>query len=133
MSDNKIARKGNAFLKALAESDKYGIGVLESAAMLQLIKEHVSQTLAGDMLYELLAQSFDDDREHILLKDCGSQNGSFIRCIKMVRHYTGFGLKDAKDLCDLVKSNMPQYVSYHGAYNKQEVLRDFRSIGALVE
>ncbi len=130
---NKIALKGNAFLKVLAESDQYDIGIKDAAAMLDLIKEHVSQILAEDMLYELLAQSFDDDRKHVLLKDCGSQNGSFIRCIKQVRYYTGFGLQEAKDLCDMVKGGMPQYVSYHATYNKQEVLREFRSIGAMVE
>ena len=133
--DLAIARKGNAFLKALAEDgeSKYGIGMPNAAAMMKLIRDHVSQTLANDMLYDLLAQSYDSDRAFILLKDCGNHNGGFISCIKMIRHYTGWGLKDAKDIADAVRSGTPQHISYNATFKKSEVLTDFRRIGAIVD
>lgn len=136
---NNVALKGNAFLKALAESEEYGIGIQNADAMLDLIKQHVSQTLAGDMLYELLAQSFEeDDQRRVLLKDCGvgtiqNQSGSIIPCIKEVRNFSNLGLKEAKDLCVDVKSGHPQFVNYSSLHKKSDVLRAFRNIGALVE
>lgn len=130
MSEYKIACKGNAFLKALADSDKYGIK--DSTAMLELIKQHVSQTLAEDMLYELLSQTFEDDTPYVTLKDCGPR---FINCIKLVRHFTKLGLKDAKDLCDKVKdrSSIPQRVSFSNLYSRADVINAFRREGCIVE
>lgn len=129
--ENEIARKGNAFLKALAESDKYGIGIKGSTAMLELIKQHVSQTLAEDMLYELLSQSFDET-PYVILNDCGPK---FISCIKQVRTFTGLGLKETKELCDQVRhNNIPQRISFSATlYSRADVMNAFRREGCIVE
>ena len=131
----EIARKGNAFLRALAKDgeSKYGIGLPATSEMMNLIKDHVSQTLANDMLYDLLSQSYDDDRRHLILKDCGQHNGGFINTIKLIRHFTGLGLKDAKDIADSVKGGCPCHISYPDAFKRSEVLKQFRAVGAIVE
>lgn len=103
---NKVAAKGNAFLKAIIESDDYDI--THANEIMEIIKVHVSEQLANDMLYELLVDSFDEEGTHkIRILDCGLK---FINCIKLVRSFTGFSLKDAKALCDQIRAGHPQTI-----------------------
>ena len=125
------AQKGNAFLKSLAEGPDYPGGQELSVKMMAMIKEHVSEDLANDMLYELLRQSFDPDHTRQLkLIRCGDK---FINVIKEVRATTGLGLKDAKELCDKVKNGTPQLIQVPAHIGALECKRAFDAVGAYVE
>lgn len=132
---NRVAQKGNAFLKAVVESEDYDFKT--ASELMELVKVHISEQLANDMLYELLVQSFDEPDNHkIRIIDCGQK---FINCIKLVRMFTGFGLKEAKDLCDQVRCGSPQVIkiSRHRSDGQQVDIRacrqQFRDEGITIE
>ncbi len=134
MSSDKVAAKGNAFLKAVIESDDYNI--THANQIMELIKVHVSEQLANDMLYQLLVDSFDEEGTHkIRIMDCGTK---FICCIKLVRQFTGFGLKEAKDVCDKVRCGNPQTINIGRhrpdgtAVDIQEARKLFRDDGVVI-
>ena len=63
-----------------------------------------------------------------------STGGEFINCIKLIRAYSGLGLKDAKDLADLARAggNAARFKLLSGQ-SRNACIRDFGNIGARVQ
>lgn len=126
---NRVAQKGNAFLKALSQDKDYSMDDVN--AMMVLIKTHVSEQLANDMFQTLLEQAFDESEiQKLQIIAIGDK---FIDAIKQVRYVTGYGLKEAKDICDRVRGGNPQTIDIPKHLSVSVVKQNFTIIGATVD
>ena len=63
------------------------------------IATHVGQDFKGACFFNMLTGQYQGD---VHLSNV-SQTTGYVEVIKVVRNFTGYGLKDAKDVCDIVR------------------------------
>ena len=113
------------FLTTLAE--------LSPAETAHQVWEALSDTIHPDLKLDLFMQMLTGHGGgSIIIISTGSE---FINCIKLIRAYSGLGLKEAKDLADLARTsggNTARFKLLSGQ-SRNACIRDFSDIGARVQ
>jgi hypothetical protein len=65
------------------------------------IVDTIDDNLKGDIFFGMISGKYVANS--VTITKCSPTD--FVQMIKVVRTYTGMGLKDAKDLCDLLRNN----------------------------
>lgn len=55
----------------------------------------------------------------------------YVEMIKIIRNYTGFGLKEAKDVCDMVSSGSSKTIKLIQNKKRADCMKDLRNIGVV--
>lgn len=94
---NSIISSGLNFMRTITEV----YGADEGMRLWETIADTLDPNLKGEIFFAMVAGTHDDT---IVLRGVNHVNLDRVRCIKEVRNWTGFGLKEAKDACDSVYS-----------------------------
>lgn len=118
-----VVRTARMFIKSL--SDTYGHE--QGLAVWDHIRKGLGDQIAGDIFLGMLTGQGD-----IRVIRLGSE---FISAIKEVRGLTGWGLKEAKDFCDMVRDVGPQVID-SSIFNEEKVegfIQNMSRLGHTVE
>lgn len=99
---------------------------------------------AAETMWNQLADIVNPELKHDLLLrmitgDLGGRivrisgiGQNMIQCIKIIRAYTNMGLKEAKDVCDVVRSGRTQSIQLTDWNQRGRCVRELRDAGATV-
>lgn len=94
-----VVRSCRAFIRSLCET----YGHTQGMAVWDQVRTTLGDRAAGDIMFGMLLQT-----DEIVVRSLGA---NFIDAIKELRALTGWGLKESKDFCDLVRAGTPQRVN----------------------
>lgn len=94
---NNIISSGLNFMRVITET----YGADEGIKLWETIADTLDPNLKGEIFFAMVAGTHDNT---IVLRGTNHNHLDKVRCIKEIRTWTGFGLKEAKDACDSVYS-----------------------------
>lgn len=103
-------------------------GAEEGMQLWDQIASVLDPDVKGQIFFAMLTGTHNDT---IIVRGVNHTNLDRIRCIKEVRNWTGFGLKEAKDACDSVYSGGTVRLTVKPAEHHQAVM-GLRNVGFVV-
>jgi len=103
-----VVLSGLQFMRSITEA----YGATTGLELWDTIADTLGNDLKGAIFFRLMTG--DGDCNVVIYKSAtrnAGNSGNFIPYIKLVREYTGFGLKEAKDLCDKTELGESVHVS----------------------
>jgi len=101
-------------------------GVERGNEILTNLRPAIGEDVSNAVMFALLTGQYNE----IVMYDA-SNVSQYVELIKAVRNHTGYGLKEAKDACDLAKAKTPVKFKIKGKA-RMPFVNDLRRLGARV-
>jgi hypothetical protein len=124
----RIIQDGIHFLTAISQA----YGAEEGMKLWERIAEVLDPSVKGDIFFAMLTGQYND-RVYAKLDQSRPAAASVnkISVIKCIRTYTNLGLKEAKDLTDLMLFGNKVEMVLEQPYKRSEFIRELSSLGIL--
>jgi hypothetical protein len=124
----RIIQDGIHFITAISQA----YGAEEGMKLWERIAEVLDPSVKGDIFFAMLTGQYND-RVYAKLDQSRPSAVSVnkISVIKCIRTYTGLGLKEAKDLTDLMSFGNKIELILERPYQRSEFIRELSSLGIL--
>lgn len=122
----RAVRAARTFIRVLSEE----YGATQGMNIWDNIRQCLGEQIASDIFLGMLTQA---GRSELLISKVGHDKIAGIKAIRLV---SGLGLKEAKDLFEMVESSGPQLIKIPDTVSDdtvQQFLRDMRYCGCAVE
>ncbi len=118
-----VVRSCRAFIRSLSET----YGSSQGMAVWDKVREVLGDRAAGDIMFGMLTTNGE-----IRVVNIGP---NMINVIKALRGLTGWGLKESKDFCDLVRDGKPQVIdtSYYDDNAVTRFIEELRFQGGKID
>jgi len=124
----RIIQDGIHFLTAISQA----YGAEEGMKLWERIAEVLDPSVKGDIFFAMLTGQYND-RIYAKLDQSIPQVASAnkIAVIKCIRTYTSLGLKEAKDLTDLMLFGNKVEMTLEKPYQRSDFIRELKNLGIL--
>jgi hypothetical protein len=117
-TQNDLLESGMMFMKSITEA--YGADT--GMQLWDTIASTLDPEIKGQIFFRMLT---GDGPNHITLMSSRARSlGQFVALIRCIRGATGLGLKEAKDLCDLVEAGSKQKIKILSTADKNAFKRE---------
>jgi hypothetical protein len=125
-SQSDLIYTGISFIRAV--TDAYGSDT--GMQLWDTIASTLDHEIKGQIFFSMLTGA---SLNNLILESSTSKSrGQFVEFIKNVRSVTGLGLKEAKDICDLVEEGRPQKITLINPVDRNSVKRNLANMGVKV-
>lgn len=123
----EVINSGIIFMRSITEA----YGADEGMKLWDAIASTLDPDVKGQIFFTLLVGDYRGEIRVLgMTKQAGQDN--FINIIKLFREITNWGLKEAKDAADLVRSGTMQKLPVQVEGKRNQYMRDLRNLGCLV-
>jgi hypothetical protein len=121
-TQNDLLECGMMFMKSITEA--YGADT--GMQLWDTIASTLDPEIKGQIFFRMLT---GDGPNHLTLLSSQARSlGQFVALIRLIRMATGLGLKEAKDICDLVEAGSRQKIKLLPTADKNAIKRELMTM-----
>jgi hypothetical protein len=125
-SQSDLIDTGLSFIRAV--TDAYGSDT--GMQLWDTIASTLDPEIKGQTFFSMLTGA--NLNNLTLASSTSKSRGQYVEFIKNVRIATGIGLKEAKDICDLVEAGRPQKITLINPVDRNSVKRNLVNMGVKI-
>ena len=121
---SNVISSGITFMRSITEA----YGSEDGIKLWDAIAGTLDPDVKGAIFFALITGDYQGE---IIARGFSSPPQNYVDCIKTIRLYTGWGLKEAKDAADLIRDGVKQTLTVP-TDKRSEAIMAFRRLGFLV-
>ena len=121
---SNVISSGITFMRSITEA----YGSEDGIKLWDAIAGTLDPDVKGAIFFALITGDFQGE---IIARGFSSPPQNYVECIKAIRLYTGWGLKEAKDAADLIRDGVKQTLTVP-TDKRSEAIMAFRRLGFLI-
>jgi hypothetical protein len=121
---SNVISSGITFMRSITEA----YGSEDGLKLWDAIANTLDPDVKGAIFFALITGDYQGE---IIARGFSSPMQNYVECIKAIRSYTGWGLKEAKEAADLIRDGVKQTLTV-STDKRNEAIMAFRRLGFLV-
>lgn len=121
---SNVISSGITFMRSITEA----YGSEDGIKLWDAIAGTLDPDVKGAIFFALITGDYQGE---IIARGFSSPMQNYVECIKAIRLYTGWGLKEAKETADLIRDGVKQTLTVP-TDKRSEAIMAFRRLGFLV-